>query len=34
MKIFISEDENGHPFYTIMDLKGDVLFNELNSGPA
>jgi hypothetical protein len=20
-----------HPFYTIMDLKGDVLFSELNS---
>ena len=32
MKIFISEDEKTrHPFYTIMDLKGDVLFNELNS---
>jgi hypothetical protein len=32
MKIFISEDEkNRHPFYTIMDLKGDILLNELNS---
>ena len=32
MKIFISEEEKTrHPFYTIMDLKGDVLFNELNS---
>jgi hypothetical protein len=32
MKIFISEDEKTkHPFYTIMDLKGDLLFNELNS---
>jgi hypothetical protein len=32
MKIFISEDEKTrHPFYTIMDLKGDILFNELNS---
>jgi hypothetical protein len=32
MKIFISEDEKSrHPFYTIMDLKGDVLFSELNS---
>ena len=32
MKIYISEDEKTkHPFYTIMDLKGDVLFNELNS---
>jgi hypothetical protein len=32
MKIFISEDEKTrHPFYKIMDLKGDILFNELNS---
>lgn len=32
MKIFISEDEKTrHPFYTIMDLQGDILFNELNS---
>jgi hypothetical protein len=32
MKIFISEDEKTrHPFYKIMDLKGDILLNELNS---
>lgn len=32
MKIFISEEEKTkHPFYTIMDLQGDILFNELNS---
>ena len=32
MKIFISEDEKArHPFYKIMELKGDVLFNELNT---
>jgi hypothetical protein len=32
MRIFISEDEKArHPFYKIMELKGDVLFNELNT---
>lgn len=32
MKIFISEDEKArHPYYTIMDLRGDELLNELNS---
>jgi hypothetical protein len=32
MTIYISEEEKArHPFYTIMDLKGDVLMNELNS---
>jgi hypothetical protein len=32
MKIFISEDEKArHPFYKIMELKGDVLFNKLNT---
>ena len=32
MAIYISEEEKArHPFYTIMDLKGDVLMNELNS---
>ena len=32
MNIYISEDEKyRHPYYTIMELRGDVLFNELNS---
>jgi hypothetical protein len=32
MKTYISEDEKiKHPFYTIMNLKGDDLLNELNS---
>jgi hypothetical protein len=32
MKTYISEDEKiRHPFYTIMNLKGDDLQNELNS---
>jgi hypothetical protein len=32
MKTYISEDEKiRHPFYTIMNLKGDDLLNELNS---
>jgi hypothetical protein len=32
MKTYISEDEKiRHPFYTIMNLKGAILFNELNS---
>jgi hypothetical protein len=31
MKIFISEDENQTSILYIMDLKGDVLFSELNS---
>jgi hypothetical protein len=35
MKNIISEDEKlDIHFYTIMDLKGDVLLNELNSGPV
>jgi hypothetical protein len=29
MNIYISEDEKyRHPYYTIMELRGDVLFNE------
>ena len=32
MAIYISEEEKArHPYYTIMELRGDVLFNELNS---
>jgi hypothetical protein len=32
MKTYISEDEKyRHPYYTIMNLKGDDLLNELNS---
>lgn len=32
MRTFISEDEKArHPFYKIMELKGDVLINELNT---
>jgi hypothetical protein len=32
MRIFISEDEKArNPYYKIMELKGDVLFNELNT---
>ena len=31
MAIYISEDEKArHPYYTIMDLKGDELSNELS----
>jgi hypothetical protein len=32
MKTYISDDEKyRHPYYTIMNLKGDELLNELNS---
>ena len=32
MAIYISEDEKyRHPYYTIMNLKGDILLNELNT---
>lgn len=32
MATFISEEEKTrHPYYKIMELKGDVLFNELNT---
>jgi hypothetical protein len=32
MSIYISEGEKArHPFYTIMELKGEVLLNELNT---
>ena len=31
MAIYISEDEKArHPYYTIMDLRGDELSNELS----
>lgn len=32
MNIYISENEKArHPFYKIMELKGDILLNELNT---